>query len=278
MPSVVFVHGVGDAPGPGQAAALNSWVEILAAAMPEATASWLRANSAMVYFQDWGWYAGDARRPQAPTAIWPSVMAALGSVIDEAQLMYNNVELDKLSDLTEVAPNRADPDPVADATSLLFDKISAFSLWQVPAYLEDWEGSRAAILGRFEDVVSDSTRVIVAHSLGSIIAYEAIHHLGLEIETLVTLGSPIGVPGYVYDRLHPPASVPSSLKRWINVAHPNEPVALVTEIASLFSTKEGGRVVEDVLLKTAGSLPWHAVGTYLGMDEVRRRIWTEIGV
>ncbi|MFD8967973.1 hypothetical protein ACFV0C_23770 [Streptomyces sp. NPDC059568] len=47
--------------------------------------------------------------------------------------------------------------------------------------------------------------VIVAHSLGSVIAYEALcAHPDWPDLTLVTLGSPLAVRGVVFDRLAPP--------------------------------------------------------------------------
>ena len=34
--------------------------------------------------------------------------------------------------------------------------------------------------------------IVIAHSLGSVVAYEVLHHTGLKVDSLVTLGSPLG--------------------------------------------------------------------------------------
>ncbi len=47
-------------------------------------------------------------------------------------------------------------------------------------------------------------RAVLAHSLGSVAAYEALWaHPDLRVELLVTLGSPLGMPDVVFDRLDP---------------------------------------------------------------------------
>lgn len=50
-------------------------------------------------------------------------------------------------------------------------------------------------------------QVLLAHSLGSVVAYETLcADPGLEVELLVTLGSPLGVRGVVFERLQPARS------------------------------------------------------------------------
>ena len=54
-------------------------------------------------------------------------------------------------------------------------------------------------------------RIVIAHSLGTVVAYEALHaHPELEVELLLTLGSPLALPRAVFDRLLPrPARWPN---------------------------------------------------------------------
>lgn len=48
-------------------------------------------------------------------------------------------------------------------------------------------------------------RIVIAHSLGTAAAYEALHaHPELQVDLLVTLGSPLDLPGAVFGRLQPP--------------------------------------------------------------------------
>jgi pimeloyl-ACP methyl ester carboxylesterase len=90
---------------------------------------------------------------------------------------------------------------------------------------------RAHVLQRIEATVTPETRVIVAHSLGSVVAYEALRrHPEWAVETLVTLGSPLWHPGLL-ERLDPPVAKgttgpwPGSVRRWVNVAAVGDRVA-----------------------------------------------------
>jgi pimeloyl-ACP methyl ester carboxylesterase len=81
---------------------------------------------------------------------------------------------------------------------------------------------RAKIRARVEDVVDDRTRVVVAHSLGSVLAYMALcRHPQWPVHTFVTLGSPLASPFTA--QMLDPAPVdghgvwPGSIQRWVNV-------------------------------------------------------------
>ncbi|WP_406073155.1 hypothetical protein [Streptomyces virginiae] len=81
--------------------------------------------------------------------------------------------------------------------------------------------------------------VVVAHSLGSLVAYETLHaYPELEIELLVTLGSPLGLPLLVRN-LEPGlregrAARPAGVRRWVNIADAGDLVALPPKLGGLF--------------------------------------------
>ena len=56
-------------------------------------------------------------------------------------------------------------------------------------------------------LIDADTRVVVGHSLGSVVAYEALceyrARAGGYGPALVTLGSPLGIPNLAFDRLDP---------------------------------------------------------------------------
>jgi hypothetical protein len=272
MAAVVFVHGVGPPPGPGADEALAAWIDALAAPAPASFDSWLRANSALAYYQDWSWYSRDADAERSAESTWSAMRRAIGEVVDEAQVAYDEVKPQRFADLAEVAERWSDSDRVVTASNIAADRVSAFNLWQVPAFFDDRDGTRRIVLDRFAEVIGADTRVVVAHSMGSIVAFEAIHEPGLKLDALVTLGSPLGVEGYVRRRLSVPDRMPPTVDRWINVAHPHEPVALEPELASHFAPADGQAGIEDLVLDTSG--PWHGIDTYLRHDAVRRAIWT----
>src|SRR5262249_53552768 len=74
-------------------------------------------------------------------------------------------------------------------------------LRQVSQYFTDLD-VRLAARRAVEREVSARTRVIVGHSLGSVVAYEALcANPQWEVTTLITLGSPLGISHIVFERL-----------------------------------------------------------------------------
>jgi pimeloyl-ACP methyl ester carboxylesterase len=92
-------------------------------------------------------------------------------------------------------------------------------------------------------------RVIVGHSLGSVVAYECLcAHPEWGVRTLVTLGSPLGIRNLVFDMLSPSprdgqGAWPGSVLRWINIADRGDIVALVKKLRGCFGDR-----VEDYLI------------------------------
>ena len=77
-------------------------------------------------------------------------------------------------------------------------------LKQVTRYMRDAE-LRAEIQACVRAAIEPDTRVVLGHSLGSVIAYEVLAASPeLNVRTLVTLGSPLGIPKVIFDRLAPP--------------------------------------------------------------------------
>ena len=126
----------------------------------------------------------------------------------------------------------------------LADRAMLFDLQQVRRYMTDPQVRRAA-LDRVAAGVGEDTRVMVGHSLGSVVAYEALcAHPEWPVRALVTLGSPLGIRNLIFDRLVPaPAggvqgTWPGGIRSWVNVADSGDVVALVKDLRPLF----GGQV------------------------------------
>ncbi|MEO3972323.1 hypothetical protein [Streptomyces sp. CAU 1734] len=120
---------------------------------------------------------------------------------------------------------------------------------QVRRYLDENDTVRACALERFRRVVTPETRVIIGHSLGSVVAYEALcaHRRDWNVDTFITLGSPLGIRE-IQDRLLPGLEPDGrrewpKVKRWINVAAEDDPVALVKELAPAFGDRIEDRSV-----------------------------------
>ncbi|MEU0563177.1 hypothetical protein [Dactylosporangium sp. NPDC006015] len=94
-------------------------------------------------------------------------------------------------------------------------------LRQVRRYLTDSE-LKATVDARVAATVDDKTRVLIGHSLGSLVAYEYLRqHPEHEIKLLLTLGSPLGLR-MVRSRL---TVVPLPVPAWVNVRDLRDPVA-----------------------------------------------------
>jgi len=122
-----------------------------------------------------------------------------------------------------------------------------------------------------------SSILLVAHSMGSIIAYDVLRELedasGLSIEHLVTIGSPLGLP-YVSFRAREefgPGSVPRNVQRWSNLADPGDKVAVDARLSDEYSARDGiaveDKLVTNVYLNPAGEPNNHKSYGYLRTPE-----------
>lgn len=140
------------------------------------------------------------------------------------------------------------------------------NLKQVTRFLTD-RSAKELVLERVDEEVGEGTGVLIGHSLGSVVAYEYVcRYRPPSVKLLVTLGSPLGIPGLVFDRLTPvPAdgrgAWPGTVAGWVNVADPNDIVALRKELAGLFPGPFQGMAVDDRLVDN-GDQP-HAIDRYL---------------
>ncbi|MFE5840392.1 hypothetical protein ACFQ7N_01955 [Streptomyces niveus] len=85
--------------------------------------------------------------------------------------------------------------------------------------------------------------VVIAHSLGSYVTYETLHaYPELEVELLVTVGSPLRVPSLAR-RLDPGlragrGTKPSGVVRWVNIADAGDVVAVPPKLGRMFPVDE----------------------------------------
>ena len=123
------------------------------------------------------------------------------------------------------------------------DRLLIGDLKQVRRYFTD-DTLRADIRRAVALSLAHDTRVVVAHSLGSVVAYEVLCAAPeLAVRSFVTLGSPLGLPNLVFDRLQPeprPCGAeirgywPESVGTWTNIADAGDVVAAVEDLRPLF--------------------------------------------
>ena len=126
----------------------------------------------------------------------------------------------------------------------LADRAMIGDLRQVRSYFTD-PATRLAAQDTVCQHVSSDTRVLIGHSLGSVVAYEALcRHSHWPVRAFVTLGSPLGLRHLIFDRLQPTpvpcnpglrGSWPGSVDTWANIADSGDVVAAVEDLRPLFS-------------------------------------------
>jgi hypothetical protein len=148
-------------------------------------------------------------------------------------------------------------------------RVAWRDLRQVTAYMMDIDGTRQKALSRVAELTDSSTRVLIGHSLGSVVAYEAAHRLDVRCPLLLTLGSPLGLDTIVYDRLVPqPPCYPAHVDRWVNVADLDDLVAADPNLRPRFEPLGTSRL-ESLLVTNASP---HSATDYLIKPEAARPV------
>jgi hypothetical protein len=154
------------------------------------------------------------------------------------------------------------------------------NLKQVTAFLTDYT-IKQNVLAQVREHVRDDTHVLIGHSLGSVVAYEYLcNDHPATVELLVTLGSPLGIPNVVFDKLTPTpvgglGAWPGRVAAWVNVADLDDIVALRKDLAPLFLGTAQVRQVDDRLVDN-GDEP-HAVDRYLNTRQAGSAIGDVLG-
>ena len=156
------------------------------------------------------------------------------------------------------------------------ERALIFDLKQVKAYLHE-NAIKTAVLARVANQMADDVKVIVAHSLGTIVAYEALcAHPEWPVRALITLGSPLGMPTLIFDRLRPPPENglgrwPGSIGTWVNIADRGDVVALEKDLSRQFGSR-----VENLMVDNGAKA--HDVKPYLTAKETGGAIARALGL
>ena len=158
-------------------------------------------------------------------------------------------------------------------------------------------GVLMGILDRALESARGRPNMLIAHSMGSIIAYDVLRNLGerddaFDIEHFVTIGSPLGLPHVKVnvdkERKHRPGAALRSptvvAKSWKNYADRADPVALDAHLSDDYEENARGIVVNDDLVSNDYAKPndpedrnHHKSYGYLRTPELSRHIAALIG-
>jgi hypothetical protein len=126
--------------------------------------------------------------------------------------------------------------------------------------------------------------VVVAHSLGCVIAYDVLSSIVCNIPLFVTIGCPLGLPPVQAElrRLFATQKLlaPPMVQRWANFSDELDPVALVHKINGLFGTGQivkGALSIDDQIVKNPmAPLQPHSILGYLTCPEIRKAVYQAV--
>jgi len=276
MSQIVLVHGIGQQ--------LKGPESLLAYWYPALCDGWLLAGGDVPCADASVAFYGDLFRPKGGRGLDGPLLDA-SDVMDPDDSEWLRAWWEEAARLESAVPGPTDPGRTrapqwiqraldALSHSAFFagcsEHLMISGVRQVRLYLTE-SLTRQAVRERVTACVTHDTRVIVAHSLGSVVAYEALSASPkLSGISLVTLGSPLGIRNLVFDRLEPPPVAgrglwPGSAVRWTNIADQGDIVALNKQLSALF----GGRIT-DVLVHNGAKA--HDVRPYLTAKETGQAI------
>jgi hypothetical protein len=144
---------------------------------------------------------------------------------------------------------------------------------QVDAYL-----TRQHIQEAVDDIVRPcllgGPSVVVAHSLGTVVAYRLLRKAGdaASAPLFVTIGSPLGI-GTVKQYLRPPSlKVPSGVTHWLNGTDERDYVALCARL-DRDTFADGIENISDLHNRQSDA---HAIVDYLADTKVSQRIYAAL--
>ncbi len=259
MARVVLVHGIGQQYS-GEESVLADWLPGLLDGLKRAGAPWRagRGDVAAAFY-------GDLFRP-------PGRPLGAGDPLYTATDVEQGLEEELLrawwAEAAATDPGVAGPDArtLARAPGSVQAGLRALSgsrffaglairvmvadLKQVARYFSE-PGLRAGARSQVSGLIGPETAVVVGHSLGSVVAYEALCSLpGHRVRALVTLGSPLGIRALITERLEPSASGTGVWPggpdlAWTNVADAGDVVALVKDLRAAFGPRVTGYLVHN---------------------------------
>ncbi|MFM9462618.1 hypothetical protein ACKI1K_07165 [Streptomyces scabiei] len=140
------------------------------------------------------------------------------------------------------------------------ERVIVANLREVEAYTT-WPDRRRLVRERISGTIRrEEPAVVIAHSLGSYVAYETLHAFPEpKVELLVTVGSPLRVPSLAR-RLDPALCAgrgarPSGAKRWVNIADVGDVLAVPPRLGEVFPV--------DADETCDNGLDFHGFGGYL---------------
>jgi len=213
----------------------------------------------------------------APTAAFvAAVEADVTGGAEAADPLHGGLERRRCSADPTVAGGSAVPPPASPFQALPFPRAlrtAAFralvevTFKDVHAYFFGGmaEPMRAVLRAALD--ATDGPVVVLAHSLGTIIAYDVLREGARDVPLFLTVGSPLGVQE-VQDLIAQPLEVPAGVRAWRNVSDPLDVVALDHTLRPAYAPPD---VCTDFTVAN-GSANHHGIREYLRTVPVREPV------
>lgn len=246
---IVGVHGIGQQQF-GRAQLLRDWAPAISDGVEAATGE-ARAGLAVdiafyghLFLREVAMAGKRTMRAAAEDWLEDLDSAELSDLDEAVAEIVSTDEVEAASGLPPVQGIRHVPSPLQAGLRAIDAKFGAAAgvlyvgeLRQVRRYLAD-----PVLKTRVDEIVAGkmvgatgAARILVGHSLGSVVAWEFVRqHPDHELDLLVTLGSPLGLR-MVRSRLPEQGrtgGVPRQSSRWVNVRDPGDPVACAGDLAT----------------------------------------------
>jgi len=118
--------------------------------------------------------------------------------------------------------------------------------------------------------------IVVAHSLGTVVAYNVLHTTNAKVEHFITIGSPLAINA-IKKHLKVRPSRPAGVGNWYNARDRADIVALNPLTASNFPTEPQVYNNDEIINPSENR---HHISGYLGHPDIATyisRIWTASG-
>lgn len=154
--------------------------------------------------------------------------------------------------------------------------------WVVPVLREaTLYAGDATIRGKIQDRVLErigsDTRIVVGHSLGTVVAYETLQRT-TDPTVLLTAGSPLGMSPIFLENLQiQPPHTPAAATRWANVVDPDDLFATRLDLVPFFPAAPGHTVIPVTTTVDNGLIP-HDDVHYLSHAIIGETIAIALGV
>lgn len=153
-------------------------------------------------------------------------------------------------------------------------RLMVRDLAQVSRYLARGESDASGltldtrIRRRLHTALGDTPAVVVAHSLGTVVALETLHDHPVRTPLLVTLGSPLSMRTVVRPRLRPqPPRTPEHVERWLNFWDKDDIIAVRPKLERDIAPNASG-VLPSSGRTDADGVWVHSAGKYLAQAAV----------